>query len=276
MSPTGDPDLLIRSRSVLLDALEALRDHRESVVLIGAQAIYLHTGELRVALPAMTKDSDIAIDSRTLASEPLIEEAMRSAGFLPDAERPQPGTWISPSGVPVDLMVPEALSGSAGTRGARVPPHSNQAMRRAVGLEAAVVDRRRMGVKSLEPSDARSYEIWVASPAALIVSKLYKIAERENRPDRLFDKDAHDIYRLLLAEKTPELAAAFRGLSGDPMAGKVTKDALAHLERLFATSATALGSTMAGRAESGVGAPEVVSAQVAALAADLLSALESR
>ncbi len=68
----------------------------------------------------------------------------------------------------------------------------------------------------------------------------------------------------------------FRGLSGDPMAGKVTKDALAHLERLFATSATALGSTMAGRAESGVGAPEVVSAQVAALAADLLSALELR
>ena len=164
MSAIGGTDLLIRARSALLDALEALREHLESVVLIGAQAIYLHTGELRVALPAMTKDSDLAIDSRTLAAEPLIEESMRAAGFSLHGTRPQPGTWISPSGIPVDLMVPEALSGEGGTRGARIPPHSNHATRRAVGLEASVVDRSKMRVASLQASDARSYAIWVAGP----------------------------------------------------------------------------------------------------------------
>lgn len=161
MSAIGDPDLLIRSRRALLDALEALREHQESVVLIGAQAIYLHTGELEVALPAMTKDSDLAIDSRTLASEPLIEEAMRAAGFALRTEKPQPGTWINPSGIPVDLMVPEALSGPGGTRGARVPPHASQAMRRAVGLEAAMMDRRKMRVTSLDASDTRFLAVGV-------------------------------------------------------------------------------------------------------------------
>lgn len=65
MSESGGPDLLIRTRTVLLDALEALSAHRESVVLIGAQAIYLHTGEAAVALPAATKDSDFVIHPRT-------------------------------------------------------------------------------------------------------------------------------------------------------------------------------------------------------------------
>ena len=39
----GDSDLLVRARSALLDALVALEPHRESVVVIGAQAIYLRT-----------------------------------------------------------------------------------------------------------------------------------------------------------------------------------------------------------------------------------------
>ena len=47
-----------------------------------------------------------------------------------------------------------------------------------------------------------------------------------------------------------------------------------NLKRLFASGPAALGSMMAGRAEKDIGAPEVVSAAVAALAADLLAALE--
>lgn len=50
MSPPGDADLLVAARGVLLDTLEALAAHRDALVVIGAQAIYLHTGEADVAL----------------------------------------------------------------------------------------------------------------------------------------------------------------------------------------------------------------------------------
>lgn len=273
MSATGDRDLLIAARAALLDALAALAEHREAVVVIGAQAIYLRTGRLAVALPEMTKDSDLALDPRSLNREPLIEEAMRRAGFELRPEPRQPGTWLNRGGIPVDLMVPEALAGSGGRRGGRIPPHSSQATRRATGLEAAIVDRSRMRVASLTAGDDRIFEAWIAGPAALLVSKLHKIAEREGQHGRLNDKDAHDCYRLLVGASTEELAASFVGLRSDPVAGAVTRVALEHLMRLFAGGADALGSRMAGRAEAGVGVPEVVAASVATLAADLLACL---
>ena len=43
---TPDPEF-VAARRVLLDALEALGAHRKAVVLVGAQAIYLHVGEAR-------------------------------------------------------------------------------------------------------------------------------------------------------------------------------------------------------------------------------------
>lgn len=124
-SPGGADDLLVQSRSALLDALDALGAHRESVVVIGAQAVYLRTAGAPVAVAEATKDSDLAIDPRSLADEPLIESAMASAGFKPDPEKGQPGAWVNAAGVPVDLMVPERLAGGGGksARGARIPPH---------------------------------------------------------------------------------------------------------------------------------------------------------
>lgn len=273
MSGTGGPDLLARTRAALLDALEALADQREAVVVIGAQAIYLRTGGMAVALQEMTKDSDLALDPRRLSPEPHIEEVMRAAGFELQADRQQPGTWVNADGIPVDLMVPAALSGPGGRRGARVPPHSKLAMRRAAGLEAAVVDRAPLSIAALAPDDPRVFTALVAGPAALLVSKLHKLAEREGDPDRLADKDAHDVYRLLTGVSTAELVATFSWLRDDPLAGEPTRFALAALERLFASGADALGSMMAGRAETGLGAPEVVSASVSVLAADLLQHL---
>ena len=80
MNTSGDADLLVRSRAALLDALDALADHRDAVVVIGAQAIYLHAGGAVVALAEATKDSDLALDPRMLGERPLIEDAMRAAG----------------------------------------------------------------------------------------------------------------------------------------------------------------------------------------------------
>lgn len=91
-------DLLVRSRSAMLDALQALAEHRDAVIVIGAQAVYLRTGSADVALAEATKDSDLAMDTRTLGEDPLVEVAMRAAGFMPDPVHSQPGTWINNMG----------------------------------------------------------------------------------------------------------------------------------------------------------------------------------
>jgi hypothetical protein len=44
----------VLARRVLLDALQALGSQRDAVVLVGAQAIYLHVGEADLAVPVMT------------------------------------------------------------------------------------------------------------------------------------------------------------------------------------------------------------------------------
>lgn len=273
MSAPGDAELLIAARTALLDALDALIDHRGALVLIGAQAVYLHTGAAPVALAEATKDSDLAVDPRALGDDPLLDEAMIRAGFHRDLRHPQPGSWLSRQGVPVDLMVPEALAGGPGRRGARIPPHSRHATRRTPGLEAAVMDHAPMTITALDRTDHRRAEIAVASPAALLVAKLHKLGERKDDPGRLVDKDAHDIYRLLIAIEPTTLGGRLSELSADQLAGPATVIAIGHLAELFADAA-AVGSMMAGRAEQIVGDPAVVSASAAALADDVLVAVE--
>ena len=276
MSSNGAGDLLVQARSALLDALTALWEHRDSVVVIGAQAIYLHTGAVEVALAEATKDSDLVIDSRSLGADPLIEAAMTRANFILNPDPGQPGSWINVQGIPVDLMVPEAIAGASSRRGARIPPHARTAMRRAVGLEAAVVDHAEMQIRSLSGADPRVLSAQVAGPAALLVAKLHKLGERQDHPTRLVDKDAHDIYRLLVAIPTSGLAAPLHSLTKDDLAGSVTAQALTYLADLFAAGPTATGSHMAGRAEEGVGDPDVVAASCAVLASDLLAAVHLR
>jgi Nucleotidyltransferase len=267
----GVGNLIVEARAALLDAVAALEAQKDSVTLIGAQAIYLRTGSATFALAEATKDTDLAIDPRKLGEDPRLEEAMTKAGFILDPVSRQPGAWMSPNGIPVDLMVPEHLAGSGSRRGVRIPPHDKHSARRAAGLEAAIIDRSPMSVESLD-DDGRSAVINVAGPAALLVAKLHKLGERVATPDRLNDKDAHDIYRLLVATETADLATTVRGLEADEVSKDVTPQALVYLEQLFA-SPQALGSTMAGRAEEGVGQPDTVSASVSFLAQDLLSAL---
>lgn len=267
----GADNLIVEARTALLDAIAALEAHKASVILIGAQAIYLRTGNATFALAEATKDSDLAIDTRELGEDPLLEVAMTSAGFILNPVSQQPGAWMSPNGIPVDLMVPENLAGSGSRRGVRIPPHSKHAARRAAGLEAALIDQSPMTVDSLN-GDGRSAVINVAGSAALLVAKLHKLGERVDTPDRLNDKDAHDIYRLLVATETPDLAKTMQRLHADEVSQGATTRALGYLEQLFA-SADALGATMAGRAEEGVGQPDTVSASVSLLAQDLLSAL---
>ena len=273
MNQHGAADLLIAARRVLLDAMDALHEHRSALVLVGAQAIYLHTGNARVELAESTKDSDFAIDPRKLRDDPLLEEAMHSAGFTHNAVDPQPESWLSSDGVPVDLMVPEQLAGAGSRRSGRIAPHSDRATRRTTGLEAAVIDHAPMLIKALDPTDARTIEMNVAGPAALLIAKLHKLGERAAAPGRLLDKDAHDVYRLLVATESAAVATTLRQLREHELSDRVTRDALSYLLKLFAAGPDALGSTMAGRAEQLVGSPATVSASASALAADLLALL---
>lgn len=274
--PGDDDELLVRARSALLDALTALAEHRDSVIVIGAQAIYLHTGAAPVAVAEATKDSDLAIDVRALRQAPLIDAAMEQAGFFLDPISRQPGAWMSPDGIPVDLMVPEAIAGGRSRRSAIHPPHDRRSMRRTVGLEATVVDNAEMQVASLSPHDQRGLTAKVAGPAALLVAKLHKIAERRKTPTRLLDKDAHDIYRLLVAISTEQLAEVLIRLLSDDLAGDVTTQAMAHLQQLFADGPHTLGAQMIARAEEGVGDPAVAARSSAVLSADLLTVIRTR
>lgn len=262
------------ARTALLDALEALNEHFEAVILVGAQAVYQHTGNAKVALAEFTTDGDLAIDPDLLGNDPLIEDAMIAAGFRPDPRESAVGTWLAGNGVPIDLMIPEAVAGS-GRRSVAVPPHDSHSMRRARGLEAALVDNSQRTLGAFDSAlDPRQFVVSVAGPAALIVAKLHKINDRISNPTRLDNKDAHDIYRILVAIETEPLAHSFTNLLEAPVCEQVTLEAVQLLKVLFAAGPDAAGSRMAGAAEEIVGDPVAVSESVSLLAQDLLNALD--
>jgi len=273
MSLPGELDqAYVLARKVLLDALGALRDQLPALTLVGAQAIYLHIGEADFAVLPYTTDGDIALDPRVLVDDPELEDAMRQANFL--LHPTDVGIWLSGKGEgpQVDLLVPEAIGG-AGRRGARLGVHGKRAAHKVRGLEGALIDRTLMNVGSLDSADDRRFEVAVAGPAALVVAKLHKLAERQDQPRRQDEKDAFDVYRLLSYVEAAEMATRVRMLAADPIAGDVTRQALDYLRQLFST-AESIGSQMAGRNVEAVGDPAFVAAAVSALAVELLEELD--
>src|SRR5689334_6648825 len=82
----------VEARRVLLDALEALVNHRQAIIVVGAQAVYLRTGpSSATGIAPFTTDADIAIDPRILAEKPALEQVLGDAGFTRDSSRV--GTW---------------------------------------------------------------------------------------------------------------------------------------------------------------------------------------
>jgi hypothetical protein len=269
--------LMVAARSALLDALVALRAHRDALVLVGAQAVYLYTGDTDVAIATATKDSDIAVVPHRLANDPVLDEAMSAAGFHQNLDGEQ-GKWLTAGGIPVELLVPAGLQPGT-TRGARIPPHDKRAARRVPGLEAAAVEHRTMTVSALDPYDLRTERVNVAAPAALVVAKMHKIGERSDRADtggtdRRDDKDAHDLYRLLRAVPTEDVVGGLERLLAAEASAGVTIRALDWLRRLAADPDAPL-CRMAGSAEAYVGDPEGVAAATWGLVADVLDGLDA-
>lgn len=269
----------VAARSVLLDALAALGAQREAVVLVGAQAIYMYTGALELAVAEFTTDGDLTIDPALLQEVPEIESAMYAAHFRRGR---RVGAWVTdrdidgvPTEVEIDLMVPEGVGGK-GRRAARLPGHAKEVARKARGLEAALVDKHTTVVTALDAADGRSFAVAVAGPAALLIAKLHKVDERvsERGQRRLDDKDALDVLRLLQATATGSLATTLVQLLGADLTRDVTREALAAINELFGDPRAA-GSQMAVRAVGGLAPADEIAGSCAVLATELLRAINA-
>ena len=212
-------------------------------------------------------DADLALIPELLVEDPKIIEAMESAGY---AVTEQPGIYRRNDGSQVDLLVPESV-GNGGRGGAKLGVHGNRVARRVRGLEGALVSRRSMTISELAPGDPRTYEISVAGPAALLVVKTHKLTERFDAKDieRLSNKDAFDLFRLLRAVDTNELAAEIRLMLGEPVSATVTAEAMRRLGDLFGT-ATAAGTQLVAEHVAGVESPDVIVASSVAFSQALI------
>jgi hypothetical protein len=265
------------ARSALLDALEALHEQRDAVILVGAQAIYIHTGDADIAVPAYTSDGDLLLEPARLKDEPKLAGAMERAQFRRGS---QPGSWLCErevdsvmTTIPVDLLVPQALGGGRG-RGARLGAHGDRVGRQTRGMEAAVIDHSPHHLRSLSADDPRVFDIRLAGPAALLVAKLHKLGERsqERAAKRLKDKDALDVLRILRAVPSEILKETLARLRHDDLAGAVTREAFDYLRTLFG-SREGLGTRMAVQATEGLVDPETIAASCEVLATELLQEL---
>lgn len=116
---SGGPEALyVRARNALLDAADALSEQLDAVVLVGSQAIYLHTGDADFAIAEYTTDADFCVAPPDLSDTPLLTELLGARGFFLGQH---PGAWLSPDGIAVDLMVPEMLAGPGSRRGSTGP-----------------------------------------------------------------------------------------------------------------------------------------------------------
>ncbi|MFF4235802.1 hypothetical protein ACFYYL_08060 [Actinomadura geliboluensis] len=252
--------LVIASRRVLLDGLIALRPHLAAFTVVGAQAVYLRTPDASLQNAPFTSDADLSLDPAVLDDQPLVDEALRTAGFTLLQDN-QPGLWarterVDGKDVPIelDILVGKELADKIGSRSAKIPPHGKMTARWVPGLEVCAVNRSPVVIRSLDPADERSVTANVAGPAALLVAKAYKIAERHGRghahPDRLTNKDAGDVYRIMATVPVREVAETFTALVRDPRVGVIASEGFTLLRQYFGGAATP-GVNMAVDAHTG-------------------------
>jgi len=122
----GDDRLYALARRTLLDALDALGAHRGAIVLVGAQAVYLRTGEAYdIAVSPFTTDADLAFNPSILDPAPDLKALLRAHQFSPRPDNV--GIWEKrqeivdggggPTVVAVDFLVPATMGKRKG-RGA--------------------------------------------------------------------------------------------------------------------------------------------------------------
>jgi hypothetical protein len=210
----------VAARRALLDVLELLEAQRHGLVIVGAQAVYLRAPAGRTGELTHTTDGDLALDPDLLTETPDIGALLATAGYRAG---PNPGAFVSPGGIAIDLMVPAGALPASSRRTALLNGQSANTARRTVGLELALLDSSVMVVGALEPGDRRALDAKVAGAAALAVAKLTKIEERTSagRRDRILSKDAGDLLRLLRYCDAESIGHQLRILAKDARAAPV-------------------------------------------------------
>ncbi|MEU4238654.1 hypothetical protein [Actinoplanes sp. NPDC026619] len=288
---TPDP-LYVAARRILLDALQTLGEHRNAVVLVGAQAIYLQVGDadFEVTVAPYTTDADLGLDPALLGPDPKIVEAMGAAGFTLKVKSGggiEPGIWQArttvegtPTMVSVDLLVPEQLATGHGRRDARLPDHGKNATRWTPGIEATVYDNTEMPIVSLEPDrDPRRTTIRVAGPSALLIAKSHKIADRiadgaRGRGHRIKPKDCADVIRLMRSPVTPAAVGARLGeLAEHPACAANVPRGVSHLVAQFGRP-TSVGVELAVQSLAGALPEDQIRALAPAYVDELLTAYQ--
>lgn len=263
------------ARKALLDTLEALEMHLEALVLVGAQAVYLHTQDFISEVAPATVDADFALDVTKLQSSPDIELVLLDSNFA-YSETGNPGQWVTPEGIPVDIMVPKKTSGRVGKgRSPRLEGHSNKSIRITEGLEGCVVSYQVMDVASLSPQDSRAFQVKVANGASIIIAKCFKIAEHLEHGRKVDNKDSFDVYRLLAHLPLKNLLDEFRDLLENTVSRDVTSLGLKYFANLFVVGIDAPGIVAIGATVNGLEDVPVIKASALSLARQLNSQLST-
>lgn len=155
----GEPDpLYVLARRALLDGLSALEPHLNSIIVIGAHAVYLHTGPADVAVAEFTTDADLAIAPEFLADNPGLGDLLEAHGFVLQDD---PGKWKTADGIQVDLLVPDALAGPGrrGARASRATANGSPVERRA-SKELLSTRRSSSSAPSIPPTSGPSASRW--------------------------------------------------------------------------------------------------------------------
>jgi len=175
----------------------------------------------------------------------------------------------------LDLFQPRILSNrGAKSRSANLGPHGRDVLRITDGLDSALIDNSVLAISSFEAEDPRSYEMKVAGPAALIIAKTAKIGDRILRSNqKLLSKDAHDVYRLLLATQTELLGQLFEKLLSNPISEIEARIGVDAFTQLFAKTQDAPGNRLAADAAKGIEDADLLMASSWALASDLVETL---
>jgi len=122
----------IRSRRMLIDAVNALSPFKDAITVVGAHAVHEWVKEAwgSVDMEA-TRDADITINPSFISDNPSIIETLKNIGLEP-ALRDRPGIYglEIESSLPLearttfDILVPECYAGG-GNRAARISGQKN-------------------------------------------------------------------------------------------------------------------------------------------------------
>lgn len=220
------------SRRAIINVVDVLSAHAESLTLVGAHAVLLRTMGLDV--PRMpTGDGDLGVTPGLVGDLPSIENLLAEAGYE-HRTTARPGLWgraayDETDGTrsfreKIDLLAPHGLSGTANRSMRGVPAlqraHGKFAVGNALGLELAAFNRSRMTITDF--TDPRlSADIHVAEIPALILAKGSKVGERlgEPRKGAVRDKDLGDVWRLMAVADPGETAHVIVEFLDHPQVG---------------------------------------------------------